>query len=266
MAPKLYAPSSDLTLIGKGALWFDRFDATDTASGTLMSLGNCDKFGITVKPTVKKNYNSLNHSAAVYKTAVSQIDITIKVEGFEFGPDQIALASMADTPSTLTQATATVTTEALATAPVQKLGRAFQTLNREISAVIVSQGATTLVNSVDYVIKDAHLGIIYFPEGSAVVATTAVTVAYTAAAIAAAGNMRQILGASVSKVRGKLIYSGDPMTGPNYDVIVPRCFFASATEMDYIGTDFGKWSLDGDVEDNSGYDPTIPYFQQTRRA
>lgn len=267
MAPSLYAPTANLTLLGKGSLWLDRFvDATNVATGALMSLGNCDKFGITVKPTVKKLYTSLDHTAGNYATAVSQEDVTIMIEGFEFGPEQIALATMADVPTTFTQSSASVTTETLATAGVQKLGRAFRTVNREISALIVSQGATTLLVNVDYVLKDAHSGLIYFPEASAVVNTTAVNVAYTGAAVVAAGNMQQILGASVSKVRGKLFFYADPMTGPSYDVEVPRVFLTGGKETQYIGTDFAKWELTGDVENNTAYDPTVPYYRQTRRA
>lgn len=266
MAPSLYAPTPNLTLIGKGSIWLDRFDGTDTATGTLMSLGNCDKFGITVKPTVKKLFTSLDHTAGNYNTAVSQEDISITIEGFEFAPELLALGSMADVPTTLTQTTASVTAEVLASALVQKKGRGFRTVNREVSALVVTQSTTTLVVNVDYVLKDAHAGLIYFPEGSAVNATLSVTVAYTAAAIAAAGNMQQILGASVSKVRGKLFFYADPMTGPSWDVEVPRVFLTGGTEQDFIGTDWAKWKLTGDVENNSAFDPTVPYYRATRRA
>jgi hypothetical protein len=265
MPPSLYAPSPNLTLIGKGAIWFDR-EVNGVPSGSMMALGNCDKFSIAVKPTVKKVYTSLDSTAAVYNTAVSQVDLTLTIEGFEFGDEQIALVSQAAPPTSLTQASATVTTEVLATAPTQKLGRGFRTLNREISALIVTQSTTTLVNNVDYVLKDAHSGLIYFPEGSAVVNTAAVTVAYSAAAIAASANMRQVLGASVSMIRGKLFFYADPMTGPSWDVEVPRVLLTGGTDLDYIGNDFGKWKLTGDVQSNLAFDPTIPYYRQTRRA
>ena len=267
MAPKLYSPVSDLTLIGKGALWLDRFDATDTATGTLMALGNCDKFGIQVKDTVKKNYTAMDHTAGVYKTAISQREIMIKIEGFEFGPEVAAMNVLSDLPTAVTQTTASVVAEALAPVVVQKAGRAFQTVNREISAVIVIQSAVTLLLNVDYVIKDPHLGIIYFLETSPTVANAAaITCNYTAATIVAAGNMQQLLGGAVPKIRGKLIFSGDPMTGPNWDVIIPRVFLTPTAEMDFISNDFLKWKLDGTIEDNSAFNPALQYFKATRRA
>jgi hypothetical protein len=266
MAPSLYAPTPNLLLVGKGALWFDRFDASGALSGAMISLGNCDKFGITVKPTVIKNYTSLDSSAALYDSAVSQVDLTLTIEGFEFGPDQMALVSQAAVPTAFTQGTATVSAEVLAGATVQKSGRGFRTVNREISALVVTQSTTTLVSGTDYLIKDAHSGFIYFPEGSSVVNTASVTVAYTAAAIAAAANMSQLLAASVSQVKGKLFFYADPMRGPNWDVEVPRVLLTGGTEVDFIGTTYAKWKLAGDVLSNVAFDPTIPYYRQTRRA
>jgi hypothetical protein len=58
----------------------------------------------------------------------------------------------------------------------------------------------------------------------------------------------------------------DPTQGPNYEIVIPRVFLASASPMDYIGDDFGKWTLEGTIEDNSSFNPLIPYFQQIRRA
>jgi hypothetical protein len=266
MALKNYAPAPENTMIGKAKFFFSRFDASDAQVDGYMHMGNIDKAGITVKPTVKTNRSGMAAAAGVYRTAISQLDLNIKIEGFEFGPEQVAMASFADVPTAFTQGTATVSAEALASATQQKHGRAYRTLNREISAVVVLNGVATLVSGTDYIVQDAHAGLIYFPEAGAVVDTTAVTVSYTAAAIASTANMKSILGASVSKVRGAGLLVGDPTQGPNYEIVIPRLFLASASEMDYVATDFGKWTLEGTIEDNTSFNPLIPYFQQIRRA
>lgn len=266
MAPVVFSPNGGLTLVGKGSLWLDEFDANDVSSGHYMALGNCDKFGITVKDTIKKNYNSMDHTAAVYRTTPVQRDMTLKIQGFEFGADQAKLNFMANDPTALAQSSGSIVAEALAAAGVTKKGRAFFTLNREISAVVVVCGAATLVAGTDYVVKDAHLGLIYFPEDSTVVDATAVTVSYTAAVINAASNMQQIFGGTRAAIRGRLVFSGDPMTGPNWDVIVPRVMLTPNQEQDFISADYLKWTLEGTIEDNSAYSPTIQYFQATRRA
>jgi len=265
MSSLLYSPTPDLELIGKGRIFLDRFTSAGVRTGNYIALGNCGKFSVSVKPDVKKNYNAMTHSAGVYKTATARQDVSLKIEGFEFGPDAAALAVMSDLPTILTATGATVTGEALAAAGLQKHGRAYQTLQREVSALVLTQGATTLVNNVDYVLYDAHAGIVYFPETGAVVDTSAVTAAYTAGAILAAGNQAQVLGAQVSQIRGQLYFVGDPTTGPNWEVLVPRVFLVPTGEQDFISEDFLKWTLEGTIEDNTAFNPLIPYFQATRR-
>lgn len=264
MSQILYSPSPDLETIGKGRVFLDRFTAAGVRSGNYIHLGNCSKFSIGVKPDVKKSYNSMTHSAGVYKTATARQDLSAKMEGFELSPDAAAIAMMSDLPTMLTQTGGSVSAETLAAAGLQKHGRMFQTAEREVSALVLTQGATTLVNNVDYVLYDAHAGIVYFPELGAVADTSAVTAAYTAGAVLATANQAEVLGAQVSSVRGQLLFVGDPTTGTHWEVLIPRAFLTPNGDQDFISEDFMKWAVDATIEDNSSFDPTIPYFRAIR--
>ena len=262
-----FAPSPKLTSLGAGQLFFDRFLDTGLPSGAMFSLGNCSNFGIAVKVTTKQVENFLTAAGGIYDQANLDKTQTVKIDGYEYGPDQFAMITMGQLPTAVTQtANPTITAEALASATVTKKGRAFQTAFRSITVTDVKQGATTLVLNVDYVVKDAALGIIYFPETGAVDDTMAVTIDYACAALVATDGVRQINAGMEANIIGKLLFVPEPRRGPSWEVLVPIVTFTPTGDLNFIGTDYGKWTVEGQILDNSANDPTNQWYRLTRRS
>ena len=241
-------PSASNVSLGRGSIYIDRIDANGVSTGYI-HLGNCDAFG--VQPSVEKKQlaNFMVDTTAPYKEVNVKTDLQMTISGFEFAPEVLALNTLG-TVVAYTQSAATVVAEALATASVTKTGRSFKTLKRNISALAVKQGGTTLTLTTDYTF-DATTGMISFPLTSAVVDASAVTVDYTAAAVVAADGVKKIQVANNGSIEGKVFFSPEPAAGPEIEATYFRVNLAPDGELSLISEDFNKWTLSGSVQDDS---------------
>lgn len=261
--PNTYAgtPSPTNVSLGRGKIFFNRQDANGVLQG-FVHLGNCDNLSVSTGVETKEMVNFMTNTSAPYKRVVTKTTVEAKISGFEFHPDVAALNVLGDVVP-VTQSTATVTAEALAAAAVTKKGKTFRTLKRNISAVAVKQGATTLTLGTDYTIADATMGLVSFPATSAVDDALAVTVDYTAAAIIAGDGVKRVRVATNSRIEGQLAFSPDPAAGPSYEALYWRVQLAPSGEFGLISEDFNKWEMTGAVQDDSagayGGSSTSPY-------
>lgn len=257
-------PSPDNVILGKGALYFDRRTAAGVSTG-YRHLGNCSVFEVSTEDDVLELRSSLSSAAGVYKRVTRQRSVKLSITGYEFEPNLLAIALMGDVTDFI-QAGGSITAETLATAEVTGLaGKYFQTANRKISAVTLKQGAATLVEGTDYEVVNATVGIIrILPTSETVADGTALTIDYTAAAVAA-GATKLIRGATTSLVQGKLLFVGDPQTGPAYEATVWNASFSPQGALGLLQDDWGTWQLDGTAQDDSagqyGGSTLNPYYQ-----
>jgi hypothetical protein len=261
-----YSPSPNLTRLGRGAVYFDRQDANGALTGSA-HLGNVDNFGlgITTESLTMKNY--LQQTAANYNEVAVSTDIAIELSGFEFSKEVQALTFLG-TLANYTQAASTASGEVLAPATATDLaGRYLFTAKKNISSVVVEQGATTHVVDVDYEIIDAVRGIIRVIPGGAIAPGTAVTADYSYAAITGT-TMPTVKGGVVSAIKGILRFAANNTTGPNDDVIIYNASLAPNGTVGFISDEFGKWTLTGKCLDDSigayGGSASDPYFLITR--
>jgi len=49
-------------------------------------------------------------------------------------------------------------------------------------------------------------------------------------------------------------------------VLVPIVTFTPTGDLNFIGTDYGKWTVEGQILDNSANDPTNQWYRLTRRS
>jgi hypothetical protein len=114
-----------------------------------------------------------------------------------------------------------VTAEVLAPATVVGIkGKSYFTAKKNISAVVVKQGATTLTLTTDYTIDDATTGIITLTSTGAAADGTALTVDYSYAAIITANALPLVYGATNTQIQGRLRFKSNNSTGPNWDLDV----------------------------------------------
>jgi hypothetical protein len=263
-------PSSDLVKLGRGKLLFDRFDASGLRTG-FVHLGNCDKFAISMATETIKQKNYMTATAAPYKEARISTDVTVSITGFEFSPSVMAMVLSGDK-AFLTQTAGSATGEVIATIAQAEKGKLYTTAKREISAVVVKQGATTLVLGTDYEVFNAKRGVIrILPTSPSFTDGAAVTADYTAAAITTTALAVQVVrGAKAAKIEGRLLFLADNAAGANDEVEAWRVSLSPDGELNFISDEWAKWGMKGSVLDDAAgqYGGSIdsPYYDHRTPA
>ena len=88
-------------LLGRGKIYFDRFDATGARTGELF-LGNCPTFEITPTSEDIKKYSSADKAADLIASDVLRTTLALRIVGDEFSKENLAMALFGDT-ATLAQ-------------------------------------------------------------------------------------------------------------------------------------------------------------------
>ena len=257
--PSYVAPDGRNLLLGKGVVYFDRFDSAGNKTGEL-DLGNCSTFEIVPSVDLAEKFTSRDATAALIGRAPKQTKFDINIKGDEFNAENLALAFLG-TATTVSQSSGTVTAETITSAP--KKGRWYPTAKRSISAVVVKAGATgttVMTLNTDYTV-DATTGRIYIVPTGGIAGTDIVKVDYSYAAITA---QNQILAGTSPILNGAIRYIADVnVSGPRHMVEVFRVNLTPDGAMGLIADDFGNWSLKGSVLYNAATAATTPYFQTT---
>jgi hypothetical protein len=261
-----YSPSPNLTRLGRGAVYFDRQDANGILTGSF-HLGNVDNFGlgITTEQLTMKSY--LQQTAANYQEVDISTDIAIDLSGFEFSKEVQAVVFLGNL-GNYTQAASTATAEVVAESTATDLaGKYLFTAKKNISSVVVKQGATTFVKDTDYTEVDLTRGILRVIPGGGITPGTDVTVDYSYAAITGT-TMPIVKGGVVSAIKGVLRFVANNTVGPNDDVIIYHAKLAPNGTVGFVEDEFGKWTLTGKCLDDSlgvyGGSTDDPYFRITR--
>ncbi len=171
----------------------------------------------------------------------------------------MALAMMSAGKSTLTVTAASITAEQLVgTAPTKK-GKYFLTAKMNVDPlatnIVVKQGVTTLTAVTDYVLMDAATGLFYFPVGSTVDDTAAVTVDYHTLAT----TFDQVAQATIPFLQARLHFNPDPVDGQKIRVDIWKTNLSPNGQWGFIADDYGNWTLEGYILDDSANHPASPF-------
>lgn len=232
--------------IPRGRVFFNPLnDATDEYQGEIC-LGNCPSFGISIETEKAEHYSS--------ETGLREKDASVVLEVKRSGSltcDNMSMSNVAlflsGSTGTITQAAGTVTDEEIKVIPGRyyQLGLAPATPvgARNVSAVMVKNGATTYVAGTDYML-DAARGTLQILPGGTIAAST-IKVTYTTAAVTWDG----IRSGSSGELVGALRVVSDNATGANRDFFMPRVSLVPSGELPVIadGTDFASMQFDADV-------------------
>lgn len=254
--PAQNAPSSENLLLGKGQVFFDRFDVNGVAQG-LRHLGNVETFELTTADDNVDKYSSMSAGAPLYKRVNRRRTITLKITGDEFHPENLALVTMGSQ-STLVQVATPIVAEAVAATTVP--GTYFiPKLLGPISAVSVLFAASAGVLNTDYAIIDASVGLIRILPGT--VKTGAVTVSYTPTAYTTTTGPQVIAGGVSGIINGRIMFLGDPSTGPKIRVNVWKTSITPDGAVGLISDDYAQMSLSAAVLDDTANHPSTPLYE-----
>lgn len=253
MPAQVLAPNSNDLFLGKGQLFFDRYSAAPTKQG-LIHLGNIETFEITTEDDTIEKKSSMSAASPVLKKVTRGRKVTLKVVGSDFAQDAVALALMGDL-NEQTQAATPVVGEIIALAAVVKKGRYYRITGRygPLSAIVIKQGATTLVSGTDYVVTDSVNGIIQTLQSSPTIVDGVgnLTADYTPTVYASGTGIQTIRGGNKSLIEGGFFFSPDPASGPKMAVQVFRTSISPDGALGFISDDFASWSLQATVLDDS---------------
>jgi hypothetical protein len=256
-------PVPHVPMLGKGSVLLDIFDANGLATG-FQHLGNCRKFELDLKDDIAELYQSINKSVTLIATALKKRQPKVVIEGTDFNSLHAAIFSMSSGKTTLAQTATTVTAETLITAAQAPtaIGRFFRAAQLNTDGVgtppVLTSNSVTLAAGTDYVLVDAVKSMYYIPVGSTI-STHAVTVTYHTLV----GNFDQVAGATIPFVEGHLLFVPDPVDGQKIGVDIWRVNLNPNGVIGLIADDYGNWTLDGNILDDTANHPSAPFYLET---
>jgi hypothetical protein len=262
--PGLKYPIAHVPMLGKGSILLDIFDANGLPTG-LQHLGNCTKFELDLKDDMAELYQSLNKNVTLIATALKKRQPRISITGTDFSSRVSAITQMSAGKTVLSTTATTFTGETLVstTAVATAKGRFFRTLNMNYDPTgtppVITQNAVTLVVNVDYTLADPVSGLIYFPTTSSIDGTHAITVTYHTLV----GTFDQVAGATVPFQYGHVVFVPDPVDGQKIGCDIWRANLHPNGKNGLIADDYGNWTLDGDILDDTANHPADPYYMYT---
>lgn len=251
-----FTSNGNQVLLGRGKVFFNRLSAAGVPTGYKF-LGEVSKLELSTEDDVLEMRDHTVASTPVLKKVVRQRDGKVSLTFHEMDKENLSYALMGSV-SAFTQTSGSVTAEAL-TASVVK-GHSYKTVARQISAVTVKQGVTTLVLGTDYDIADAATGLIHIKESSVTVTDgSAITIDYTKAAIAAPG-LARVRGGDATFIEGALLFVGDPAAGPSADVEIWKLSISPSGVLGLIQDEFAGVDLEGTILSDTTNHPTEPLY------
>jgi hypothetical protein len=256
-------PVPHVPMLGKGSVLIDIFDANGNPTG-FQHLGNCTKFELDLKDDIAELYQSINKSVTLIATALKKRQPKITIVGTDFNSQHASIFSMSSGKTNIAQTAQTITSETLisaAQAP-NAIGRFFQAAQLNTDNVgtppVLTSNSATLVAGTDYLLMDPIKSIYYIPVGSAI-ASHAVTATYHTLV----GSFDQVAGATIPFVQGHLKFVPDPVDGQKIMCDIWKCNLNPNGQIGLIADDYGNWTLDGNILDNTALTPSAPFFQYT---
>lgn len=261
--PIIY-PVPHVPMLGKGSVLLDIFDSVSGLPTGFQHLGNCTKFELDLKDDIAELYQSINKSVTLIATALKKRQPKLTIVGTDFNSKHAAIFSMSSGKSTITQTASTFTAEVLITAAQapNAIGKFFRTaqLNVDPTAVppVLTSNAIVLTPGTDYVVMDPIKGLFYIPAGSAI-STHAVTITYNTLV----GSFDQVAGATIPFVAGHILFVPDPVDGQKIQCDIWRCNLNPNGQIGLIADDYGNWTLDGNILDDTANHPNSPFYLET---
>ncbi len=245
-------------LLGRGKVYFDRFDTSGNRTGELF-LGNCPTFEITPSPEEVKKYSSADKAADLIASDVLRTALALRIVGDEFSKENLAMALFGDT-STLAQTGSTITNEAISSV---LQGRYYPLTKRQVSAVNVTGtgGNPTYVLNTDFKV-DAVSGRIYIVEGGGIADATNIEVDYTYATL----SLPTVRGMNQSSIKGYLRFIGDPARGPKYECEIWRASIRADGAIGFISDEYSSFTLTGDIESDAVHHVSEPHYRLIKLA
>lgn len=269
MSSKL-APSTDNLLIGRGVGYFDRFDSNSASTGEL-DLGNIKDAGITPAITEKEHMSTRRGIKEIDKVIEVERKFTCKFVLEEISNENLMLAirgplSNWNGSNYLSQTAGVIAAGDPMTITARQNRWVMLTKNsivyRNVSNVVVKDGATTFTENLDYKIDYSTGRLFTLYDGQARTGQgiydqeqLTITLSY--------GTFKYplILTAEQVQMEGFFRFVSTSPVGPNYEWNIWRMKVKCTSEIKLISDDYTNLSFEGDIYSDIANHPTNPYLQ-----
>lgn len=235
-------------VLGRGELYFDAMlPNTKTKTGERF-IGNAPAFTVTIESESLDHFDSTKGVREKDDSVLLQINRTGSITTDNIATENLALFILGSS-ATRTVAGASVVAEPINDVVKDRfyqLGTSSTNAAgvRNVSAVAVKKGATTLVAGTDYTL-DATLGRIYImPTSVTVIAGDDLTVDYTVGAY----TIEEIKSGATATIDGALRFIAKNPKGPVRDVYIPYCRLSPSGELAMIGEEWQSMSFDLEIQ------------------
>ena len=248
------APSTDNYQLGKGILYFDRFDANSAKQGW-SDLGNAPAFSI--QPTIETldHFSSREGLREKDKTVNISVANTARFTLDEYSAENLALAILGTEPTTETQASGSAVNEAFTAAHDKWVDLAFRNINATNLNVEDAGGGGSYVLGTDYEMNYTR-GMIKVLSTGSIADGASMETDYDYS-----GETHTIIAAVTSTdIEGSLLFIGDPEEGVKYEVEIWKGKLRIAGELGFISDDWATMEFEFEVEKDEAGHPTQPWF------
>jgi len=270
-------PSAENLMLGKGSIFFNRYDPATASYTGERHLGNCTEFTFGNTADVAKKYSSMDHRAALYKAYNKSLKSSGKVVMDEFDPYNVAMILLGEN-SVVNQVAGAVAAgspekyPAVRRSQMIKLGsynaagvaqpENAQKFNIDPATLVVkdSTGTTTYQKNRDYLVVNAGAGVIMVPD-TVQCSIPNTTVGVDLMISYGYGNavLPQIVGGTNLRIEGYLRFVGDPILGRAYEGEFWKVTIMPEGDVTFIGEDLANMNFSFDCEDDSMNHPDDPY-------
>lgn len=247
------SPHVDNYMLGKGKLYFDRFDADGVSTGEF-DLGNAPDFTLT--PTIESldHFESMGGIKEKDKSVDVSVGFTVKFTLDEMSRWNLMLAINGTTEGTFSQGSGHQVNEPI----TAHSGKYSKLTRRNTHDVIVTNeaGTVTYTDVTDYTV-DRSSGRIFIVEDGSITDGATLHVDY----LYDDTTYGQLIAMEDTTVEGSLRFVGNPAVGPKYEVEVWKVKVKPTGDVKFITEEWSSIEIEGEVlKDDAGH-PTMPWFR-----
>lgn len=247
------SPNVENYMLGKGKLYFDRFDADGASTGE-MDLGNVPDFSLTLSIESLDHYESMSGIKEKDKSVDVTVGANVKFTMDELSRWNLMIAINGITEGTFSQGSGHQVNEVI----TAHLGKYSKLSRRNTHDVVVTNtaGTVTYTETTDYTV-DRSSGRIFVTETGSITDGQTLHVDY----LYDDTTYGQLIALEDTSVEGSLRFVGDPAVGPKYEVEIWKVKVKPTGDLKFITDEWATIEVEGEVlKDASGH-PTMPWFR-----
>lgn len=252
------APNTENYLLGRGKIYFGKFDADGVSTG-LLDLGNAPAFNISIETDKLDHFSSRSGLKTKDKSVILEVTPSVSFTLDEINIENLKLAFLGDTVA-FTQTSGSAASQA-----VTCIEDRFVSLGYiKVSNVVVKDvtDTTTYVFGTDYTI-DADAGLLMALGTGSIVDGDVLHVSFDYAAVTS----QTITGVTSPKTTGSLLFVGSPAAGAAYKAEFWSVDLVANGDIGFITeSDWAQMQFTASVTKDEIGHPTSPYFSVTKIA